>query len=677
MQLEDVTQIAVLGAGNMGHGIAEVAALAGYSVTMRDVEREYVEAGYESIEWSLERLEERGDLDEGAVESTLDRIDPVVDLEAAVEEADVIVEAVPEQRSIKADVYASTLEHAPDGAILVSNTSSLSITDLASVTDRPDRFCGMHFFNPPVRMPLVEVIAGADTAPETLDLVTALAEDLGKEPVRVRKDSPGFIVNRVLVPFVNEAAWLLDAAAASVETVDATVTTALDLPMGAFELADQIGVDVVLHVLEHLHETLGEAYRPAPALLEKADAGTLGKKTGTGFYDYDADGAAYASATPDDAVRQRLLAVAANETAGLIGDDVADAAAIDRAMRLGAGFTTGPAALADAEGLGTLVAVLDALSAETGAARYEATDALREAAAAGGFTADEAASTPPSDDAAATDASDGGQGGASTPLDANYDTLSVEVHDRVAHVELDRPERLNTISVTLLEELKAAVEGLDRMDAVRAILLTGAGDRAFSAGANVTEAFAGASAAEGVELARHGQRVMETLEQADVPVVAGIDGYCLGGGMELAAAADLRIASAGSTFGQPEHDLGLLPGWGGTQRLARLVGEGRAKEIIFTTDRYDAETMAEYGFLTDVVAGDGLFEHALDLASDLADGPPIAQAYTKRAIHAGRGDGAAGFALEAQAFGGLFGTDDFEEGLTAFDADREPTFEGR
>jgi len=137
-------------------------------------------------------------------------------------------------------------------------------------------------------MPLVEVIAGADTAPETLDLVTALAEDLGKEPVRVRKDSPGFIVNRVLVPFVNEAAWLLDADAASVETVDATVTTALDLPMGAFELADQIGVDVVLHVLEHLHETLGEAYQPAPALLEKADAGTLGKKTGTGFYDYDA-----------------------------------------------------------------------------------------------------------------------------------------------------------------------------------------------------------------------------------------------------------------------------------------------------------------------------------------------------------------------------------------------------
>ena len=676
MQLEDVTQIAVLGAGNMGHGIAEVAALAGYSVTMRDVEREYVEAGYESIEWSLERLEERGDLDEGAVESTLDRIDPVVDLEAAVEEADVIVEAVPEQRSIKADVYASTLEHAPDGAILVSNTSSLSITDLASVTDRPDRFCGMHFFNPPVRMPLVEVIAGADTAPETLDLVTALAEDLGKEPVRVRKDSPGFIVNRVLVPFVNEAAWLLDADAASVETVDATVTTALDLPMGAFELADQIGVDVVLHVLEHLHETLGEAYRPAPALLEKADAGTLGKKAGTGFYDYDADGAAYASATPDDAVRQRLLAVAANETAGLIGDDVADAAAIDRAMRLGAGFTTGPAALADAEGLGTLVAVLDALSAETGAARYEATNALREAAAAGGFTADEATSTPSSDDAAATDASDGGQGGASTPLDANYDTLSVEVHDQVAHVELDRPERLNTISVTLLEELKAAAEGLDRMDTVRAILLTGAGDRAFSAGANVTEAFAGASATEGVELARHGQRVMEALERADVPVVAGIDGYCLGGGMELAAAADLRIASAGSTFGQPEHDLGLLPGWGGTQRLARLVGEGRAKEIIFTTDRYDAETMAEYGFLTDVVAGDGLFEHALDLASDLADGPPIAQAYTKRAIHAGRG-GAAGFALEAQAFGGLFGTDDFEEGLTAFKEDRESTFEGR
>ena len=677
MQLEDVTQIAVLGAGNMGHGIAEVAALAGYSVAMRDVEHDYVAAGYESIEWSLERLEERGDLDTDGVETTLDRIDPVVDLAAAVGEADVIIEAVPEQRSIKADVYASALEHAPDDAILVSNTSSLSITDLASVTDRPDRFCGMHFFNPPVRMPLVEVIAGADTAPETLDLIAALAEDLGKEPVRVRKDSPGFIVNRILIPFINEAAWLLETDVASIERVDATVTTALELPMGAFELADQIGVDVVLHVLEHLHETLGEAYRPAPTLLEKADAELLGKKTGTGFYDYDADGAAYASAAPDDAVRQRLLAGVANETAGLVGDDVADAATIDRAMRLGAGFTTGPAALADAEGLRTLVAVLDALAAETGAPRYEAADALREAAAAGGFTADSAASTSRSDDGAATDASGDGSDGDTMPLDVDYDAITVEVHDHVAHVELDRPGRLNTISITLLEEIEDAVDWLDRLDTVRAILVTGAGDRAFSAGANVTEAFVGASVTEGVELARHGQRVMETLERADVPVVAGIDGYCLGGGMELAAAADLRIASAGSTFGQPEHDLGLLPGWGGTQRLARLVGEGRAKEIIFTTDRYDAETMADYGFLTDVVPGDVLYERALDLAADLAAGPPIAQAYTKRAIHAGRGDSAAGFALEAQAFGGVFGTDDFEEGVDAFAADREPTFEGR
>ena len=656
MQLEDVTQIAVLGAGNMGHGIAEVAALAGYPVTMRDVEREHVEAGYESIEWSLKQLADRGSVDEDEVETILDRIDPVVDLAAAVGDADVIIEAVPEQRSIKTDVYAGALEHAPEDAILASNTSSLSITDLASVTDRPDRFCGMHFFNPPVRMPLVEVIAGAETTSETLDLVEALAEDLDKEPVRVRKDSPGFVVNRILIPFVNEAAWLLESGVASIETVDATVTADLDLPMGAFELADQIGIDVIVHILEHLHETLGEAYRPAPALLERADAETLGTKTGTGFYDYDDGGATYASATPDDAVRQRLLAIAANETADLIGDDVADAAAIDRAMCLGAGFTTGPATLADVEGVDTLVAVLDTLAAETDAARYGAADALREAATAGGFTPD---------------------GAASTPLEADYDALSIDLHGRVAHVELDCPERLNAISVTVLDELQDAVEGLDQMDTVRSILLTGAGDRAFSAGADVSETFTDVAATEGVELARHGQQVMETIERAGVPVVAGIDGYCLGGGMELAAAVDLRIASAGSTFGQPEHDLGLLPGWGGTQRLARIVGEGRAKEIIFTTDRYDAETMADYGFLLDVVSADELLERALDLADDLAGGPPVAQAYTKRAIHAGRESTSAGFALEAQAFGGLFGTDDFDEGIKAFEEDREPTFEGR
>ncbi len=656
MQLEDVQQVTVLGAGNMGHGIAEVAALAGYDVVMRDINEEFVQDGYDQIEWSLGKLAEKDRITESEATAALDRVQPVVDLETAVSSADVVIEAVPEKMSIKKEVYEEVVTHAPEETVLATNTSSLSVTELSEVTDRPERFCGMHFFNPPVRMDLVEVISGAHTADETMDLIEGLAEEMGKTPVRVRKDSPGFIVNRILVPLMNEAAWIVETGDATIETVDSTTKYDMGLPMGSFELADQVGIDVGYHVLEYMHEVLGEAYRPCPLLVEKVEAGELGKKSGSGFYDYENGGASIPTDAVDATVRRRLLAVMANEVGGLIEADVADAAAIDRAVTLGAGFPDGPAKLADAEGLDTLCDTLDSLHAETGEARYATTDGLRAAADAGGFhgSADESGTGP------------------------EFDTLNVAIEGAVGHIEIDRPHRMNTISGELLDELAVAIDEFDGDDAVRSILITGAGDRAFSAGADVQSmAAGGGDPLEAVEISRTGQQTFGRLEASDTPVVAGIDGYCLGGGMELATAADLRVASERSEFGQPEHNLGLLPGWGGTQRLSRIVGEGRAKEIIFTADRYEAETLAEYGFVNEVVGNDELDDRAWELADDLAAGPPIAQRYTKRAMHAGRTDAEAGLEVEAQAFGHLMNTEDLMEGMTAFMGDGEPEFEGK
>ncbi|RLM51173.1 3-hydroxyacyl-CoA dehydrogenase/enoyl-CoA hydratase family protein [Halorubrum sp. Atlit-28R] len=660
MQLEDVQRVAVLGAGNMGHGIAEVAALAGYDVSLRDINDELVQKGYDQIEWSLGKLAEKDRIGDDEADAALDRVDAFVDLGDALDGADVVVEVVPEKMAIKKDVYDEVVEHAPEEAVFVTNTSSLSITELSEVTDRPERFCGMHFFNPPVRMDLVEVISGKHTSDDTLELIEGLAESMGKTPVRVRKDSPGFIVNRILVPLMNEAAWIVESGDATMEAVDSTTKFDMGLPMGSFELADQVGIDVGYHVLEYMHEVLGDAYRPCPLLGEKVEAEDLGKKTGKGFYDYeDGDGAQIPTDAVDADVRRRLLAVMANETAGLIGDDVADADDIDEAVKLGAGFPDGPAKLADEEGLAALVETLDALAEETGEARYEATDYLREAAEEGGFRGDGDA-----------DADDG----------PDYEVLNVEVdaESRVGHVEIDRPHRMNTISGEVLDELADAVDRLDDDDEVRAILLSGAGDRAFSAGADVQSmAAGGADPIHAVELSRQGQQTFGKLESSDKPVIAAIDGYCLGGGMELATAADMRIASEHSELGQPELDLGLLPGWGGTQRLARIVGEGRAKEIILTADRYDAETMAEYDFVNEVVPDDELDERARELAEQLAGGPPIAQKYTKRAIHAGRTDNEAGLEVEAMGFGHVMNTDDLMEGITAFMGDGEPEFEGK
>ena len=683
MRLEDVDRIAVLGAGTMGHGIAAVAALAGYDVTMRDVEAELVRDGYDRIERSFDSLVGSGRIDEGDAAAALDRIDPLVDMAAAVDDADVVVEAVPERMAVKTDVYGDLERLAPDRAAFATNTSSLPITDLAAATDRPERFCGMHFFNPPLRMDLVEVVPGDHTDEGTVDLIAGLAESMGRTPVRVRNDSPGFVVNRILLPLVNEAAWIVESGEATVGTVDSTATDRIGLPMGPFELADHVGIDVAYHVLEFLADELGAAYQPCPLLAETVERDELGKKTGEGFYEYgEARAGAEAAAADgrvDEAVRRRLLAVMANEVAGLIADDVADRETIDRAVVLGAGFPKGPSELADDAGLDPLCDTLDGLAAATGAERYRARAELRAAAAAGGFHArgdgkEDGGIADGKGDGGIADGPDGG-GVADGGNPPGYDTLAVDVRDAVGHVEIDRPDRMNTITETVLDELEAAIDRLDADDRVRSVLLTGAGDRAFSAGADLRQ-MADVDPIDGVELSRRGQRVFGKLEAADAPVVAGIDGYCLGGGMELATCADLRIASERSELGQPEHDLGLLPGWGGTGRLARIVGEGRAKEIVLTADRYDPETLADYGFLNEVVGADAFADRVWRLATELAAGPPIAQAYTKRAIHAGRDDEAAGLEVESQAFGHLLGTEDFAEGVAAFVDDEHPEFSG-
>jgi len=654
MDREDVETVAVLGAGTMGHGIAEVAALAGFDVALRDIREEFVQAGYERIESSLARLAERDELTSAEADAALDRIEPVVELEAAVTDADVVIETVPEKRDVKRNVYREVDQYLDEDAILTTNTSALSVTALSEVVDRPESFCGMHFFYPPVRMQLVEVTPGAHTHDETVETVIGLARAMGKTPMRVARDEPGFVVNRIIAPLLNEAAWLVHEGVASAEEVDATARYGIGLPSGVLRLADDIGLDVLSDVLGYLHEALGDAYEPCPLLLQHVEDGDLGRKTGVGFYEYE-DGHPVTD-IPSDAVRddveERLLAVMANETAKLVGADVASPTEIDEALMLGAGFPEGPGKLADRAGLTSLYETL--AEARSDARRYEPAEELVERAGAGENFHHEISDT------------DG----------ESFGDLTLEITDRVGHVTLDRPHRGNTITRDLLDELVEAVETLETDPEVRAILLTGAGEGAFSVGADVQRIAGDANAIDGVELARQGQQAFAALEESDMPVVAGVDGDCFGGGMELAAAADLRVASHGASFGQTEHDFGLLPGWGGTQRLPDLIGESRATEVILTADRYDAETMARYGFVNELVEADAAEDAALELARDLAAGPPIAQRYTKRAIRAGRESRTAGLEVEAHAFGQLLNTEDLVEGVAAYLGDHEPTFDG-
>jgi 3-hydroxybutyryl-CoA dehydrogenase len=283
MNLDDVTTIGVVGAGQMGAGIAQVAAVSGYDVVLRDLKEEIVEQGLETIEGSLSRFAAKDQISDDEVEAALDRIETTTEL-ADFTEADVVVEAIVEDEDAKTSVFKDLDRITHEDAILASNTSSIPITRLGAPTDRADQVIGMHFFNPVPLMGLVEVIRGHDTSDATTELVLGLARDLGKSPVEV-EDLPGFASNRILMPMLNEAMFALHEGVADTEAIDQVMRMGMNHPMGPLELADYVGLDTCLHVVEVLHEGFGDSkYRPAPILKQKVDAGHLGRKTGKGFY---------------------------------------------------------------------------------------------------------------------------------------------------------------------------------------------------------------------------------------------------------------------------------------------------------------------------------------------------------------------------------------------------------
>lgn len=282
----DIKKVAVIGAGSMGSGIAHICAVKGFEVSLTEVNEELLKKGTSKIREMIVEGVSRGKFTPKDAESILSKIKGATDIAEAAKNVDLTVEAVFEDIKVKKDVFKKLDESCPPHAILASNTSALSITEMAQATKRPDKVIGLHFFNPPYAMKLVEVVMGDETSEETRRAADNFAKGLGKETVTV-KDSPGFIVNRLVLPMLNEAAQLVfEEKKTTMEDVDKAVTLGMNFPAGPFRLADFVGLDVALAVLEHLYEGFGEKFKPSPILIEKVKSGQLGIKTRKGFYEY-------------------------------------------------------------------------------------------------------------------------------------------------------------------------------------------------------------------------------------------------------------------------------------------------------------------------------------------------------------------------------------------------------
>jgi len=367
--LPQIHKITVLGSGIMGHGIAQISAMNGYDVVLRDIEEKFLDNAMSKIRWSLDKMVEKNKINKQESDKIHGRIKPIVDLKEALQDTDLLIEAVPEDLKLKKKVYTEVDQFAKEKTIYSSNTSTLPISEISQLTNRPARFIGLHFFNPPQLMKLVEVIPGVSTDKSIVDLGINFVKSLSKVPIVSNKDVPGFIVNRIFIPLVHEAAYSLENDGKTMTQIDSAVKFKLFLPMGIFELADYTGLDVIHKATIEMFSRDKKVVNPHPRIEQLFSSGKLGKKSGEGFYSYGDENYERVQLSEEEATQYdpiRILSVAINNASWLISNGVCTKEDVELALKLGMGLKKELFEIGKENGFEKIVSTLSELQEKNG-----------------------------------------------------------------------------------------------------------------------------------------------------------------------------------------------------------------------------------------------------------------------------------------------------------------------
>jgi enoyl-CoA hydratase/3-hydroxyacyl-CoA dehydrogenase len=664
-----VFKAAVVGAGTMGGQIAQTIAAAGFDVVLKDVKQEFVDAGLAEARnvtaGQLGGLVKKEKLTQEQADQQTEAIVGRIQGTTGYEgfgDVDFVIEAVPEKMELKQAVFAELDAATPGHAILASNTSSLSITEIGEATLRPEKVVGFHYFYPASVMPLIEIIESDDTSQETMQAAITFAQAIRKQPITCA-EVPGFVVNRILNSGIGEVWREQEAKGLSIKKIDEGIGAANVVPMGPYFLINLLGLDTVYHVAEHLHESYGERFYLPKGMGNLVQQGKLGAKTGgDGFYDPEGNANLDGDADPDiDELVELLTLKTFVEACLVLEEGVATHRDIDFGMMAGAGLDPRrgllpPFMKADTEGLDTVLERLENAESNHGE-RFAPPTVLRRLVAQGRL------------------GTKSGQGFYAYPQpdeDQPGEAVKLETRGDIAIAWLANGQ-MNSVAPAVVNDL-GAVYRAARGGGARALVIASSNPFLFSAGADI-KAFTQMDASGGEQLLHDMHALLREMETGALPVIAAVNGLAFGGGNEIAMAADVRIAARSAIFGQPEIKLGIIPGFGGTQRLPRLVGSNKALELNLIGDPIGAEEAYEFGLVNRVVVDHELFDTALAWARKLAEQAPLAVEQVKNV--SANGDLDAGIEAEKVGFGTVFTSEDGKEGISAFLGKRKPQWQGK